>query len=438
MTDRTARTPSAFRLNLEQQKKRARELLCAAQAGEADALVRIAAPLSSTRHAAPSRHPAPPRLADALLAIARELRFASWARLKFHIEGLERQRAAIDGGQPAPDGDLKTLHIRCGHDIRDTLAQAGFTGGFHAHITPYCQGPVTRGPQRHALMARFIVDAFAGFVGGSRPLQYEDVLAAEQREDEILLASADDYERVVLWLEHDSYDQLALLRLLSHYANARRPRVLELIAVDEFPGGERFIGVGQLPPEALRLLWSTRAPVTAAQLALGCAAWNALVEADPRALAAIARAGTPQIPTLAPALYRHLRELPSLENGLSLSEQLILQVLAERETTTLREVFRISQHEREPLPFLGDAGVARVVREMERAAAAPLLRTATTVDEPMLDNRLQITDAGRAVLSGACDWHALQPLPRWVGGVHIVPGRPGWRWSETRRTVVAA
>ena len=44
---------------------------------------------------------------------------------------------------------------------------------------------------------------------------------------------------------------------------------------DEFPGSQRFLGLGQLPPEALRLLWSTRKPVTPAQLALGNAAWDA-------------------------------------------------------------------------------------------------------------------------------------------------------------------
>jgi hypothetical protein len=44
--------------------------------------------------------------------------------------------------------------------------------------------------------------------------------------------------------------------------------MLELIAADEFPGSERYIGLGQLPSEALRLLWLSRKPVTPAQLAV--------------------------------------------------------------------------------------------------------------------------------------------------------------------------
>src|SRR5215467_10130803 len=91
----------------------------------------------------------------------------------------------------------------------------------------------------------------------------------------------------------------------------------------------RFIGLGQLPPEALRLLWPRRKPVTPAQLALGNEAWLGLTSDDPRPLAALVRTGTPALPIMAPALHRHLRELPSVENGLRLTEQLVLQSVAE-------------------------------------------------------------------------------------------------------------
>jgi hypothetical protein len=129
----TARPPSAFRLNLEQQKTRAKELLRAARAGDASALSRLAR----------IRRKDPLKLADAQLAIARELRFGNWAELKSHIASLDRQRDAIDRGLPAPDSDMKTLHLRCGSDIQITLEQAGFVGDFLEHAVPYCLGPVT-------------------------------------------------------------------------------------------------------------------------------------------------------------------------------------------------------------------------------------------------------------------------------------------------------
>ena len=390
MTDRTERPPSAFRLNLEQQKKRAKDLLRDAKAGEADALARLATVRAPATTANPSG--AAPKLADAQFIIARELRFETWAKLKSHIASMDQQRAAISQQRPAPDAGMRTLHVRCGHDIQNTLKEAGLAGDFYPHITPYCQGPVTNGPDRHELMARFIVDGFAELLMDSKPLDYQSVLDGERRQDEILHRTADDYERVVIWMEYDNYDQLALARLLAHYASAKRPRVLELIQVDEFPGGDRFMGVGQLPPEALRLLWTTRQPITEAQLALGREVWNALTSPDPRALAAIARAGTPALPTMAPALLRQLRELPDAANGLSFTERLILQILAEEDTITLNKLFWTLQ-KREPLFFIGDAGVARVVRDMERAAEPPLSRTIEVPGERTFRNKLTLTDA---------------------------------------------
>jgi hypothetical protein len=100
----------------------------------------------------------------------------------------------------------------------------------------------------------------------------------------------------VIWSEFDCYDQLVLLRLLGHYATHRRPPRLDLINVGGFPGAVRFFGLGQLPPEALRILWTTRKPATPAALKLGLGAWRALVDPDPRALAAIMRSATPALP----------------------------------------------------------------------------------------------------------------------------------------------
>jgi hypothetical protein len=427
MTDRTERTPSAFRLNLEQQKNRAKDLLRAAKAADAAALARFASHREA--HGAPDELKASLKLADAQFVIAHELRFPSWARLKAHIESMDRQRTAIDGNHPAPDGEMKTLHIRCGSDIQKTLQDAGFVGDFLEWAIPYCMGPVTTGPDRHELMARFIVDAFPDARGG---LVYEHELEGLARGEQRLRRMADEYERIVLWAEHDTWDQLFLARMLAHYSQAKRPRALELIAVNEFPGGERFIGLGQLPAEALRLLWSTRKPVTASQLSLGSDAWTALASDNPLGLAALARSGTPALPVMAPALHRHLRELPSVESGLSFTEHLLLQIVSEG-STTLNRVFLALTSAREPLRWIGDLGVLHTVNEMLETEVPVLVRTPPAPGERWFRQQLAITDAGLAVLRGQRDWHSLKPPPRWVGGVHVQPGSPGWRWDEAKR-----
>ena len=445
MTDRQERPPSAFRLNLEQQKNRAKDLLRAAKAADPEALARFAAVRRDTvGQNWPETLPAAVKLADAQYVIASELRFASWAKLKAHIESMERQRAAIGERRPAPDGELKTLHIRCGHDIQQPLVDAGFVGDFLVHTIPYCLVPVTLGPDRYELIARWLVKAFPEANGG---LVYERELEGLQLGEQRLHRTAEDYERVVIWMELDSWDQLILARLLAHYANAKRPRVLELIAVDEFPGAARFIGLGQLPPEALRLLWPTRKPVTSAQLALGNEVWNALASSDPRELTAIARSGTPALPIMAPALHRHLRELPAVKNGLSLTQHLILQIVSEGSTAkpmrVWGDVYPLFQ-KRDPIPWMPDLAFRNLIDDM-LSVSDPVL-TFTRI--PELPGRisveapgrflqlLMITELGRAVLRGERDWLSLGPPSRWVGGVHVQPGAASWRWDEAVRDAV--
>ena len=433
MTESGQRPPSAFRLNFEQLKNRAKELLRAARAGDSEALSRLAVlHRDPGARNSPNTLQATAKLADAQFAIARELRFASWAQLKAHIASMDRQRAAIESKSPAPDGELKTLHIRCGHDIQEPLVEAGFTGDFLVHAYPYIIMPLTTGPDRLERLARALLGPNGKSIYDNG---YEEELDALRRNEQRLQASAEDYQRVVIWMEHDSFDQLVLARLLAHYANAKRPPVLELIAVDEFPGGQRFLGIGQLPPEGLRLLWPSRKPITPAQLVLGNEAWSALSSADPRPLAALMRSGTPALPIMAPALHRQLRELPSVENGLRFSEQLMLQVLSEQRSVRRNPLYRLIQ-ERDPLPYLSDLGFFALLDYLQAGSEPLLTSVRTQVNEQQFRIDVAVTEVGRAVLRAERDWLSLRPPERWVGGVHIQPGAAVWRWDEVRRDAV--
>jgi hypothetical protein len=411
-----------FRLNFEQQGKRAKDLLKAARAGDA---------------AARARFKAPPKLAEAQYLIARELRFDNWAALKHHIAIMSGEYAAMQRDGAVPDADLRTLHIRCGSDLRKPLGEAGFHGDFHEHSYPYLIGPVRDGgPGCLEERARFLVDSYGAT--HEPPLHYEPVLQSLRRDEQFLQDSA-GYERVVIWSEGDCYDQLVLLRLLAHYAVHGRPLRLEMVNRGDFPGSQRFIGLGQLPPEALRMLWTTRTPVTPAALELGLEAWRALASPDPRALAAIMRTGTPELPLLAPALHRHLRELPAVENGLSFTQHMALRMLADKERSLFR-MFGAMNHHLDPLPGQGDTQMRDRVLPMEQCSA-PLFTRRPGVDldgnaRPPWTDVLAITAPGRAVLAGQVDYQLLDPPSRWVGGVRIGAGQPDWRWDERQLAAV--
>lgn len=417
---------AAFRLNLEQQRTRAKDLLRAARAEDAKARRRLAdagvisAPDSMTL-----------KLADAQFAIARELGFRTWRDLRAHVIAQTAAREAIGQGGPAVDDDMPTLHVRCGTDIKGALEAARFSGDFLAVWDPFPVGPVTDAPDWIAQRARFHADT-----GTAGDVDYDAFLEELTGADRRLAASAERYARVVIWAEHDSHDQLSLVRCLAHYARTGPPRVLELISVNHFPGSRRFIGLGQLPPEAMWMLWNRREVIDAERLSAGAAAWAALTSADPSALAAIARTRTPALPHLGPALHRHLQELPSAVNGLGLTQSLVLQILATG-PATVAELWRISQGELEPMPFLGDLSFLHIVNQMGRAHPAVYERSVMETGRPFSD-RLEITGTGREVLSGLTDWLALQPPVRWVGSVRIDPSAPNWRWDEARQDVTMA
>jgi hypothetical protein len=408
------------RLNLDQQRRRAKELREAAANGAPEAIARLRAHHPKAAHLAPVDMAAQlARLADAQLVIARELGMPSWPKLKAHIEGLDRARSDIAASAPAPDADRRTLHIRCGSDIRIKLQQAGFQGAFLEVSDPICLGPVPRDGDLLAARSGFLAETF-----GLAPADATARLTAEYA---ALAAVAEQAERIALWFEHDSYDQLLLARVLASLAG-QRPVATELICLDHYPGLTRYIGLGQLSPAALRTVWSNRTRVGAAQYRLGAAVWAALRDPDPNALHAIALGGTPEIPAMAGALRRHLQELPWVGDGLSLTQRLALQALRHG-VRTVSDIFSTLQLDTEPLPFIGDTAFCAVLRELETSA---LQADPATADGPWPQRRLSLMPTGEALLARRADWMAIAPAARWVGGVQIVPGRPHWRWDGER------
>ena len=73
---------------------------------------------------------------------------------------------------------------------------------------------------------------------------------------------------------------------------------------------------------------------------------------------------------MAAALRRHLQELPWTRDGLSLTQHLVLQALANGPQCGLA-LHRAFWEELEPLPFLGDSMLWGVLRDMHVVATPP-------------------------------------------------------------------
>lgn len=407
-------------ISLEQQKKLAKELLRAGRRGDSTALARFrAAGLSSTE---------PIQLSDAQSVIARQNGFKKWAGFKSYIDHATLEAQCVAAGDPfALDAEVHTLHIRCGHDIMHKLALAGFVGDYLAFPDPYVMGPVPKTEtlaEFVSIRAHYLSKWFDSLESA------QNTLAAEYA----CLEQAKSYERVMLWFEHDSYDQLTLAKLLEFFCDsANRPKELRFISITGFPGVEIFNGLGQLPPEALRVLWSQFSAVTDEQLKLGMRVWDALTEPNPMTLASLVDTGTPAMPAMAPALQRHLRQLPSVTNGLSLTDQLALQILDEKGPMNTGRLFGWYTNHYEPLTFLGDSQFYEFL-EVLASAKNPAVTIKRTGQRP-IDWNVALTDFGHDLLMNKRDWVSANNPDRWLGGIHIADGAKTWRIDSDLKPV---
>jgi len=406
-------------LSIEQQKKRAKELLKQWCSRQPDALERGGRSLSARSMADTDKL----KLSDAQHVIAREHHFKNWADFKAHVEHTRIEHQVIKNGKPvALDADKHTLHIRCGSDIQHALSVAGFVGDFMSFADPYVQGPVPHTDTLEAFIdirAQFLTDAF-------------NVPNARERleQDYAGLASAKDYKRVAIWLEHDSYDQLILARLLDYFSDkANRPEQLQFICVTHFPGVKIFNGIGHLPPEAMRVLWCQFCPVENKHLQLGSRVWQAITSQTPEPLQQIVEQGTEAIPTMAIALRRHLQELPSTHNGLSLTEQLTLQILADKGPMNAARLFGWYTNHYEPLTFMGDTGYWLVIGDLA-SAAQPAIEIHRQGEKPK-DWQVKLTQTGENLLANQADWIDLNGIDRWTGGVRLDSTQGSvWRFDK--------
>ena len=317
-----------------------------------------------------------------------------------------------------------TLHIRCGSDIRDGIRQAGFEGAFLEFSDPFCQGPLTDAPQELHIAAR------AAFVARA----YETDAVNTHSDLKTAYSGLDgytNYSAIILWFEHDSYDQLILAYLLNYFSKAAGVPPLELICIHAHKDIPDFRGLGQLSPSQLKALWPLRVEVGQEHLALGVAAWRALMAQNPKKLEALSKGTTSAVPEMSGALARHVQQLPHQDTGLSLTEELSLKILTDG-SRTAGKVFRQLTLKEEPLPYLGDLMFWYELRQLIEGGAISIVEN--VADWP--GSMLAITDLGRAVLRGEKYWVDYARMPRWVGGIEIKAGTENWCRTDSGDTLL--
>ncbi|MBV6434245.1 MAG: hypothetical protein IANPNBLG_04490 [Bryobacteraceae bacterium] len=300
------------------------------------------------------------------------------------------------------------LHITNGDSVIASLEEVSMPGEFLSWRDILHEGPA---PGTRTIEE--LSDIRARFVADSGWASYEEAREELARRDAVLARSREQDE-VVLWFEHNLFDQLQLLQVLDwYYRNPPLPPRLSLI----HPEG--YLGV--MPGEVLEGVFPMRQQVHPSQLELGHKGWRAFTSPEPLDMAALAGASNAPLPYLAANFERFLEEYPSVRNGLSRSEEQILRVVQAGRRDP-EEIFHAFCEFEEPM-FMG---VSSVCSRLERLAAGQAAAGA--------DDGYQLTELGERLLRGESDWiRECGGIDMWLGGVHLRGADAAWRWDGERK-----
>ena len=326
------------------------------------------------------------------------------------------------------------LHVANGHSTTRTIGEAGIPGLLSIWADPLHEGPVPGDASDEEL-----IDIRARHLASDLPpgSSAADV-AQELRQWRSVIDDDDAYGELVLWFEHDLFDQLNLIQALD-WIGRRRPlgKPVSLICIDRFPGRPNFKGLGELTVPELASLFPAREAITDAQFDLGARAWRAFRSSDPLELDAFVRGDTAALPYLAPALMRHLEEYPWTRDGLSRTERRLLSLL-QQGAVDIWKAF-VALHEDETVFYIADGSFWTIAEAL--GAAQPSLASieiTSRESDRLPSGTIAFTDIGRSILGGHADRVTECGFDRWLGGVHLTTPGPVARWDHAQGRIVAA
>ncbi len=314
------------------------------------------------------------------------------------------------------------LIITNGDSAVESLRGAGIEGDYLPWRDVLHEGPIPDGLDLPALSS--VRAIFLASLGVDQAREIE----ARFRERDANLESFRSHSEVLLWFEHDLYDQLQMLQVLDWFSRRELGATrLTLICQSKF--------VAETPGKFLGDLFEQREEVSSDILEEAWRAWSALRTPEPEPLVGLAKASSSRLRYLGVSLRRLLEEYPAPATGLARSERQILESLVPEPLTPAALFERVSRLEE--AAYLGDWWFYHLLKTL-MSPSHPLIkptRTAAEAFDPRAgrawrDEQVSITGLGKDVLAGKQDWVKLSDLNKWLGGVHLRPGKI-WRWDPT-------
>ncbi len=298
-----------------------------------------------------------------------------------------------------------TLHVTNGDGALYLLKKAGILGTHLAWRDALNDGPVPAGlslEETSAVRANYLAQR-----GFANPIR----LIHDFAQRDAQLRSAGDFEEVVLWFEHDLYDQLQILQVLTALEELDlEPGRIAVVQTDHY--------LASMTVDEILPLLPKRRTATAAIFRSARRNWQRFTAPSAAELYAAAGEDAIGLPFLRSALQRLCEEYPWTRDGLSRTQRQALYAVAQGPARD-DELFSRAQA-REETFFLGKRTFVRVLEDL-RAGAGALIEGE--------DGTLVPTALGRRVIAGDADWLDEHPIDRWIGGVHLAAEHLT-RWDE--------
>ncbi len=224
-----------------------------------------------------------------------------------------------------------------------------------------------------------------------------------------------EYDKIVLWFEHDLHDQLQLLQILDWFATKELKDIqLSLIYSNNY--------LGDSTPQQIKKMLRYAIDISPKHLKLAKEAWSAFREPTPKSWFKLLKKNTSILPFLQSAILRMLEEFPNTKCGLSRTEYQALLVISNG-IDDANDIFEKSQSFEER-KFMGNVIFWKILNNFENY----------NIIKRDTNNRLTITNLGRELLDGKRFWFDIMPIDRYIGGCHLTLENL-WCWDVPTQTI---
>lgn len=216
------------------------------------------------------------------------------------------------------------------------------------------------------------------------------------------------------------------------------PATLTMICIGQYDGIDPFRGLGQLTPDQAAALFPHRQLLTPALLKLAKAGWAAFRAPTPEPLEGFMRGDLKPLPFLLAALRRHLQEFPWRTDGLTRTERQIMTLVSNGVHNPV-DLF-IKNMDFESCLYIRDCSTFTIIEQLCAKPHALLTCDgeagfthppgARITMETFKAQQISLTKFGDAILSGGATACELRPRDQWLGGVHLHPDAPLWRYDD--------